>query len=160
MAALRLHLRLVVSHRHPIAVLSELPHNSCFASQFSLALSLSQIGSLLLSSSPTLSSCRLMILLYSHWFFIFKLLELGIASGRDRTQGGNAENIAQAVVIIEVEHEANLSDWQMSENTQVNLEETEIEYEVDSQCCSCKFFIYQKKRIKEKEGAKVRKCLT
>ncbi|QHO51600.1 uncharacterized protein DS421_1g32230 [Arachis hypogaea] len=101
-----------------------------------------------------------MILLYSHWFFIFKLLELGIASGRDRTQGGNAENIAQAVVIIEVEHEANLSDWQMSENTQVNLEETEIEYEVDSQCCSCKFFIYQKKRIKEKEGAKVRKCLT
>ncbi|KAL4398638.1 hypothetical protein AHAS_Ahas01G0311900 [Arachis hypogaea] len=74
MAALRLHLRLVVSHRHPIAVLSELPHNSCFASQFSLALSLSQIGSLLLSSSPTLSSCRLMILLYSHWFFIFKLL--------------------------------------------------------------------------------------
>ncbi|XLU54206.1 hypothetical protein S245_048854, partial [Arachis hypogaea] len=58
---------------------------------------------------------------------------LGITFGRDRAQGGNVENIAQTVAIMEAEHEANLSDWQMSENTQVNLEETEVEYEADFQ---------------------------
>ncbi|KAL4322128.1 hypothetical protein AHAS_Ahas14G0179500 [Arachis hypogaea] len=63
----------------------------------------------------------------------FKLSELGITFGRDRAQGGNVENIAQTVAIMEAEHEANLSDWQMSENTQVNLEETEVEYEADFQ---------------------------
>ncbi|RYR25057.1 hypothetical protein Ahy_B02g058696 [Arachis hypogaea] len=59
--------------------------------------------------------------------------ELGIAFGRDRAQGGNAENITQAVATMEAEREATLSDRQVNENTQVNLEETEMEYEADSQ---------------------------
>ncbi|XLT02865.1 hypothetical protein HN51_052216 [Arachis hypogaea] len=59
--------------------------------------------------------------------------ELGIAFGRDRAQGGNAENVIQAVATMEAEREATLSDRQVNENTQVNLEETEMEYEADSQ---------------------------
>ncbi|XLU98046.1 hypothetical protein S245_012386, partial [Arachis hypogaea] len=59
--------------------------------------------------------------------------ELGIAFGRDRAQGGNAENVTQAVATMEAEREATLSDRQVNENTQVNLEETEMEYEADSQ---------------------------
>nr|XP_025674506.1 uncharacterized protein LOC112775223 [Arachis hypogaea] len=59
--------------------------------------------------------------------------ELGIAFGRDRAQGGNAENVTQAVATIEAEREATLSDRQVNENIQVNLEETEMEYEVDFQ---------------------------
>ncbi|XLR44270.1 hypothetical protein HN51_028377, partial [Arachis hypogaea] len=46
---------------------------------------------------------------------------------------GNAENVTQAVATIEVEREATLSDRQVNENTKVNLEESEIEYEADSQ---------------------------
>ncbi|XLU75151.1 hypothetical protein S245_034204, partial [Arachis hypogaea] len=60
-------------------------------------------------------------------------VELGIAFGRDRAQGGNAENVTQAVATMEAEREATLSDRQVNENTQVNLEETEMEYEADSQ---------------------------
>ncbi|QHO10572.1 uncharacterized protein DS421_15g490850 [Arachis hypogaea] len=59
--------------------------------------------------------------------------ELGIAFDRDRAQGGNAENVTQAVATMEAEREATLSDQQVNENTQVNLEETEMEYEADSQ---------------------------
>ncbi|XLT09560.1 hypothetical protein HN51_055353 [Arachis hypogaea] len=59
--------------------------------------------------------------------------ELGIAFGRDRAQGGNAENVTQAVATMEAERKATLSDRQVNENTQVNLEETKIEYEADSQ---------------------------
>ena len=58
---------------------------------------------------------------------------MGIAFGRDRAQGGNAENVTQAVATMEAEREATLSDRQVNENTQVNLEETEMEYEADSQ---------------------------
>ncbi|XLR69055.1 hypothetical protein S83_019727 [Arachis hypogaea] len=59
--------------------------------------------------------------------------ELGISFGKDRAQGGNAENVTQAVATMEAEREATLSDRQVNENTQVNLEETEMEYEADSQ---------------------------
>ncbi|XLR18884.1 hypothetical protein S83_046796 [Arachis hypogaea] len=59
--------------------------------------------------------------------------ELGISFGRDRAQGGNAENATQAVATMEAERKATLSDRQVNENTQVNLEETEMEYEADSQ---------------------------
>nr|XP_029145847.1 uncharacterized protein LOC114924731 [Arachis hypogaea] len=69
--------------------------------------------------------------LYNKPFSYFE--ELGIAFGRDRAQGGNAENVTQAVATMEAEHEATLSDRQVNENTQVNLEETEMEYEADSQ---------------------------
>ncbi|XLS71953.1 hypothetical protein HN51_028818 [Arachis hypogaea] len=45
---------------------------------------------------------------------------------------------------MEAEREATLSDRQVNENTQVNLEETEIEYETDSQV----------QRNKRKRGSK------
>ncbi|XLR11115.1 hypothetical protein S83_039053 [Arachis hypogaea] len=59
--------------------------------------------------------------LYNKPFSHFE--ELGIAFGRDRAQGGNAENVTQAVATMEAEREATLSDRQVNENTQVNLED-------------------------------------
>ncbi|KAL4374719.1 hypothetical protein AHAS_Ahas05G0209900 [Arachis hypogaea] len=59
--------------------------------------------------------------------------ELEITFGRDRAQGGNEENVTQAVATIETKREVNLNDRQVNENPQANLEETEIEYEADSQ---------------------------
>ncbi|XP_057758421.1 uncharacterized protein LOC130979083 [Arachis stenosperma] len=59
--------------------------------------------------------------------------ELRIIFGRDKAQEGNAENVTQAVATIEAKHEANLNNRQVNENTQANLEETEIEYEANSQ---------------------------
>ncbi|XLS82007.1 hypothetical protein HN51_047838 [Arachis hypogaea] len=54
--------------------------------------------------------------LYNKPFSHFE--ELGIAFGRDRAQGGNAENVTQAVATMEAEREATLSDRQVNENTQ------------------------------------------
>ncbi|QHO24481.1 Myb/SANT-like DNA-binding domain protein [Arachis hypogaea] len=48
--------------------------------------------------------------LYNKLFSHFE--ELGIAFGRDRAQGGNAENVTQAVATMEAEREATLSDRQ------------------------------------------------
>ncbi|XLR57811.1 hypothetical protein S83_008483, partial [Arachis hypogaea] len=59
--------------------------------------------------------------------------ELGITFGKYRAQGGNAKNITQVVATMEAEREATLSDQQVNENTQVNLGETKMEYEADSQ---------------------------
>ncbi|RYR28596.1 hypothetical protein Ahy_B01g052737 [Arachis hypogaea] len=49
------------------------------------------------------------------------------------TTGSGFENVTQAVATMEAKREATLSDRQVNENTQVNLEETEMEYEADSQ---------------------------
>ncbi|XLR11293.1 hypothetical protein S83_039231, partial [Arachis hypogaea] len=62
--------------------------------------------------------------LYNKLFSHFE--ELGIAFGRDRAQGGNAENVTQAVATMEAEREATLSDRQVNENTQILLAKAEI----------------------------------
>ncbi|XLR29985.1 hypothetical protein S83_057885 [Arachis hypogaea] len=77
------------------------------------------------SSHPNANS------LYNKLFSHFE--ELRIAFGRDRAQGGNTKNVTQAVATMEAEREATLSDRHVNENTQVNLEETKMEYEADSQ---------------------------
>ncbi|QHO16281.1 putative protein-like [Arachis hypogaea] len=72
--------------------------------------------------------------LYNKPFSYFE--DLRIAFGRDRAQGGNAENVTQAEnATIEAERKATLNDRQVNKNTQVNLEETEMKYEADSQVC-------------------------
>ncbi|MED6109448.1 hypothetical protein PIB30_117045 [Stylosanthes scabra] len=59
--------------------------------------------------------------------------ELGVVFGKDRAQGRYAESIAQAVANMEVEREANFSDLQVNGNIQINLDESETEFDADSQ---------------------------
>ena len=58
---------------------------------------------------------------------------MGVVFGKDRAQGVNAEDSAEAVAALEAELQTQLNDMHVHESTDANVDEIEAEFDSNSQ---------------------------